>query len=224
MLDSDQDLRALVAAGRGADAVRQYRSRHQCGEAEARAALGLDAPAPQAPQPAYVAPAPRAPVGYGATPSPLFASSYAAPSQPAPQPALSYGAGPSAAEHLWQRLETDAEVLRELQANNKIGAIKRVRELMGWGLAESKNAVEERIARGRWREGVPAASPVLFTAPTGFVAGVLPAQPQGGLTPEVLEELRALLRKGQKIEAIKRHREATGSSLLDAKNFVEALA
>lgn len=36
-------------------------------------------------------------------------------------------------------------------------------------------------------------------------------------------ELRELLAAGKKIEAIKRYREATGSSLVDAKTAVEAL-
>lgn len=51
-------------------------------------------------------------------------------------------------------------------------------------------------------------------------------QPHGhtSLRGSAAEEIAELLRRGEKIQAIKRYREATGASLLDAKNAVEKLA
>ena len=46
-----------------------------------------------------------------------------------------------------------------------------------------------------------------------------PDVPAVGASPEVME----LLRRGQKIEAIKRFREETGAGLKDAKEFIESL-
>ncbi|KAA5540515.1 hypothetical protein FYK55_21155 [Roseiconus nitratireducens] len=43
------------------------------------------------------------------------------------------------------------------------------------------------------------------------------------LSSPQLDELRADLRDGQKLAAIKRYREWTGCSLIDAKHFVDAL-
>jgi ribosomal protein L7/L12 len=37
------------------------------------------------------------------------------------------------------------------------------------------------------------------------------------------DELRALVRNGQKLMAVKRHRELTGSSLSEAKAFVDSI-
>jgi ribosomal protein L7/L12 len=44
-------------------------------------------------------------------------------------------------------------------------------------------------------------------------------EPASGVSPEILE----LVRKGKKIEAIKRYREETGVGLREAKKFVESL-
>ncbi|MBC6970914.1 ribosomal protein L7/L12, partial [Bacillus sp. Xin] len=40
---------------------------------------------------------------------------------------------------------------------------------------------------------------------------------------EVNEELRQLVRDGEKIEAIKKAREVLGLSLLEAKNYIDSL-
>ncbi|MFD3699451.1 hypothetical protein ACFWUZ_25505 [Streptomyces sp. NPDC058646] len=40
----------------------------------------------------------------------------------------------------------------------------------------------------------------------------------------VLEEVRALLRDGRRIEAVKAYRQSTGASLVEAKQAVEAVA
>lgn len=80
----------------------------------------------------------------------------------------------------------------------KIEAIKVYREATGVGLAEAKSAVEA-IERGK----------------------ILGADPSND---DADEELIRLLREGNKIEAIKRHREQTRCGLKEAKDFVEAFA
>ncbi len=50
----------------------------------------------------------------------------------------------------------------------------------------------------------------------------LPNGPDG-IPPEVVAELRRMVAAGQKIQAIKRLRELTHSSLADAKEWVERL-
>ncbi len=52
--------------------------------------------------------------------------------------------------------------------------------------------------------------------------GLIPRDLQGRLATEV-DEIRLLLEKGEKIEAIKRYRALTGCSLVDAKRYVDAL-
>lgn len=68
-------------------------------------------------------------------------------------------------------------------------------------------------------------------APPGDLGGAAPPptpapSPPGGpmsLPPEVEAEVRALMARGQKIEAIKRVREVTRSGLKEAMDFVERL-
>lgn len=83
----------------------------------------------------------------------------------------------------------------------RIAAIKAYREATGQGLKESKDAVEA------WLAGHPVAVPT-------------PPAPAPGFPPAVVDLLRA--NPNNKIQAIKVYREATGSSLLAAKNAVEA--
>ncbi len=91
------------------------------------------------------------------------------------------------------------------RAGNKIEAIKRYREATGVGLKEAKDAVEA-LARG---EPLMAAAQPAWSAPAA---------------PTDLEaEIRALTLEGNKLAAIARYRAATGLSLLEAKNAVEAL-
>src|SRR5262245_61459074 len=52
---------------------------------------------------------------------------------------------------------------------------------------------------------------------------LLPRQPMVRLDPSAERELRELLARGQKIEAIKRVRESTGISLKEAKDYVDSL-
>ena len=95
---------------------------------------------------------------------------------------------------------TDADLASLVRQGQKIEAIKRYRAQTGAGLAEAKAAVEA-IERGE-------------KAPSGTDAPV----PSG-----VDDELWELLKKGDKIEAIKRYRLRTGASLAEAKAAVEAL-
>lgn len=93
----------------------------------------------------------------------------------------------------------EAEIQRALVAGNKIAAIKHYRAATGVSLKDAKDAVEA-MAVGR---------------ATAHLATSMPAN-----APTVT----ALLLSGNKIEAIKRYREATGLGLKEAKDAVEALA
>lgn len=95
-----------------------------------------------------------------------------------------------------------SRIPREAQAawdaGNKIEAIKLLREATGLGLAEAKQLLE----------AVPAAT-MARGANADFA---LPA------------EVRAALARGNKIEAIRLLREATGLGLKDAKDRIDAAA
>lgn len=101
---------------------------------------------------------------------------------------------------------TDADLRRMVQAGDKIGAIKLYRERTGLGLKEAKDAVEALAA------GAPVAAP--RAAPAAPVA-----LPEG----DDDEALRALVRAGRKIEAIKRYRQRTGLGLKEAKDVIDAM-
>ncbi len=100
-----------------------------------------------------------------------------------------------------------AEVMALLAARQQIEAVKRVREVTGWGLKESKDYVDA-IERD------PQNVPPLPTLAPDFI-------PATGLTPEVNAEIRQLMARNQKIEAVKRVREATGWGLKESKDYVE---
>ncbi|MBK9943111.1 MAG: ribosomal protein L7/L12 [Kouleothrix sp.] len=87
-------------------------------------------------------------------------------------------------------------------AGNKLGAVKRVRELTGLGLKEAKDLVDALAA--------PAPLP-----------GAAPAAPT--LSAAERAELQAILARGNPIEAIKRVRELTGLGLKEAKDLVDRL-
>ena len=95
--------------------------------------------------------------------------------------------------------------IRELVAkDNKIAAIKLYREMTGLGLKEAKDALEA-IERG-----VP-------------VNPIAPLQP-GARNDTLLEEqIKRLLAKRQKIQAVKIYREAHNCGLKDAKDAVDAI-
>lgn len=98
-----------------------------------------------------------------------------------------------------------ARVYTLMQAGQKIEAIKAYREATGASLVEAKDAVEAVMNRGA--SELPA-----------FVKRAAPAAGQSGL-----DQVKQLLRSGQKIEAIKAYREMTAVGLKEAKDAVEAL-
>jgi ribosomal protein L7/L12 len=100
-------------------------------------------------------------------------------------------------EEPWQRDVVDA-----LRRGMKIEAIKLYREGTGVGLAEAKSFVEALEDSLKTGELPP-------PAPTG---------------EELEDELTEHLRGGNLIGAIKRHREATGSGLVESKRAMESLA
>jgi ribosomal protein L7/L12 len=92
------------------------------------------------------------------------------------------------------------EVRAELAAGRKIMAIKIHREVHGVGLKEAKQAVDAMEAGG---------SPPPVTGPTGSQAS--------------MDDVRAELARGRKIQAIKIYRELHRVSLKEAKDAVDAL-
>ncbi len=99
-------------------------------------------------------------------------------------------------------VSADSEVQLALARGNKIEAIKRVRELTGMGLKESKDYVEALVS-GR--------------------ATQIVSQPQPAAHVGDLSDVQTLAAAGRKIEAIKRYREITGVGLKEAKDYVDAL-
>jgi len=98
-------------------------------------------------------------------------------------------------------LEAKARAL--VLAGKKLEAIKVYREVTGVGLAEAKNAVEA-LERGEPIDIAPAHRPPVNAGDTEA-------------------RIRAELAAGRKIEAIKIHRAAFGSSLHGAKEAVEEI-
>ncbi len=114
-------------------------------------------------------------------------------------------------EHRQAQLSTEQvdggemeEVLRLIQAGQKINAIKAYREITGTGLKEAKEAVD-RMATG-------ANEP-------------LPQTPSVQSRPDLVdpEKLQRLIREGHKIEAIKYLREQRGIGLREAKDATDWL-
>lgn len=92
-----------------------------------------------------------------------------------------------------------------LRRGSKIEAVKLYREATGASLAESKDAVE--------------AMPV-GSIPVGDLPSILPTT---GMTPERMNAIVTAISRGNKIEAIKLYREATGLGLAESKDAVEAM-
>lgn len=103
------------------------------------------------------------------------------------------------------RVEQEARQI--LATGTTISAIKRVRELTGLGLKEAKDYVDA-LQRGGALPALPATT----------ASGAATAS-----APQLEQEARALMARGQKIDAIKRVRERTGWGLKEAKDYVERL-
>jgi ribosomal protein L7/L12 len=97
------------------------------------------------------------------------------------------------------------EVKAALQRGNKIEAVKIYKDATGLGLKESKDFVDA-VQRGE--------------APTVLS---MPVPNFNRATVDWMERVKAQLRKGNKIEAIKIYREATGVGLKEAKDAVDAM-
>lgn len=102
------------------------------------------------------------------------------------------------------------DVVRYLQADQKISAIKLYRDLTGVGLKEAKDAVEALEAQLSRGEHVD-------------VSALGDARQTAIAEPGSLRDVEREVRAGRNIEATKRYREITGASLKDAKDAVEAM-
>lgn len=101
-----------------------------------------------------------------------------------------------------QRADPVEEITRLARSGEKIEAIKLYREVYDAGLAESKDAVEA-IVRGDAQ------------ATTGA--------PVVAATEELNAEIKALIAKNKRIEAIKLYRETYDVGLKEAKDAVDAM-
>jgi len=106
-------------------------------------------------------------------------------------------------------------ILEAMRQGRKIEAVKLYREATGAGLAESKDAVERMADDG----GIE--MPAMRTESSG--PRISPAPSPTGMTPEKKAAVLAALSRGNKIEAIKLYREATGLGLAESKDAVEAM-
>lgn len=110
------------------------------------------------------------------------------------------------------------ELVSLLMQGQKIQAIKRYRESTGLGLREAKDAID------LMEENLLLHGPDFYQT-----RDVIPEPPGRAISEEVFseeafnEEIRGLLLKNQKIQAIKRYREQTGLGLREAKDAVEQL-
>jgi len=111
--------------------------------------------------------------------------------------------GLPAAQEATPRASLD-EVRRLAQNGNLVDAIRRYRELYGVGLKEAKDAVDA-LAAGKVIE----------------VHRVFSGPLNDEETSRVLDEVKELLRSGNKIAAIKHYREVNDVSLTQAKDVVD---
>ncbi len=101
------------------------------------------------------------------------------------------------------------EMTQLIKSGKKIDAAKLYRQVFGGGLREAVDAIQELEATGRL-----ANIPMQTTGAGEGIAGISGSQ---------VEEIRQILRRGNKIEAIKRFRQITGVGLEEAKNAVERI-
>ncbi|MFV9507113.1 MAG: ribosomal protein L7/L12 [Oscillochloridaceae bacterium umkhey_bin13] len=99
-----------------------------------------------------------------------------------------------------------AEIELLLAQNQKIQAIKLVRERSGCGLREAKDFVEQIE-----RSFVPSDQPGLVTSPTSAPSD------------ELATQVRVLLAQNQKIQAVKLVHESTGWGLRESKDYVDQI-
>lgn len=102
------------------------------------------------------------------------------------------------------------EVREQIERGNKIEAIRLYREATGVGLKEAKDAVEA-METGR---------PVIATAAT-IVSGSAVVKASFASSAALMDEVKRLLRAGNKIEAIKIYRQYFDVGLAEAKTAVD---
>ncbi|MNK67656.1 50S ribosomal protein L7/L12 [compost metagenome] len=108
------------------------------------------------------------------------------------------------------------EAIAALERGNLIEAIKIVRERTGMDLKSSKEAVERYANSGApadWQEGDWGRGEAAAETGSGMQGNGPAAVPAAAL---------AALARGQKVEAVRLTREATGLGLAEAKQLVEA--
>lgn len=109
--------------------------------------------------------------------------------------------------------DIEAEIMQLVRAGKKIEAIKELRELSGLDLKEARDAVEA-LERGE----------TLSQLGVEWQSGGAAIGQAGSMVSSVdMSEITQLLKAGQKIEAIKRLRQATGLGLKESKDAIEAL-
>lgn len=114
------------------------------------------------------------------------------------------------------------EIEGHIAAGKVIVAIKELRSVSGWGLRETKEAVDAYRASGQWPASVLALPGI---APDGSDddrgGGAAAAFDDVRIPEQARGEIAAFCKKGKKIQAIKAMRDATGLGLRDAKDAVE---
>jgi ribosomal protein L7/L12 len=103
-----------------------------------------------------------------------------------------------------------SEVREQIKRGKKIEAVRTYREITGASLKEARDAVQA-IELGQ-PVAVPGQATLSTAAPAAFASSA-----------EAMDEIKRLLRSGNKIEAIKVHREAFNTGLKDAKDAVDAI-
>ncbi len=104
--------------------------------------------------------------------------------------------------------------IERLIADGKIiHAIKDLRSITGWGLADTKGAVDHYRSHGAWSD--PVAARFFGKIPT------LSTSKTGGPRTRARDEIEGFLDRDQKIRAIKVFRNATGWGLRESKEAVE---
>lgn len=126
-------------------------------------------------------------------------------------PALSHT--PTAGRNSLDVAQLEEEVRELLGRNNKIEAIKIVREKTALGLKEAKDAVDAFHARPELGLQIPVEK--LMTTPT--------TNAESGLSQAVLHSIETEIRNGRLINAIKIYRETTGMGLKESKDAVEEM-
>jgi ribosomal protein L7/L12 len=101
--------------------------------------------------------------------------------------------------------EVEREARALLESGNTIAAVKRVRELTGWGLKEAREYVQSLSPTQ------PGSAPLPIDAATR------------SRDPAADPDVQSQLARGNKIGAIKRVRELTGWGLKEAKDYVDRL-